>query len=80
MTMTPEMWAILGTGIGIISAIATVVGLTYTFLRNFKNDINARMDRADARIDVLEERIFLLATGKTLKEAMLEQAMKKQGG
>ncbi len=58
-------WSAIITGL-------TVIGFVYGFLRNFKSDINARMDKSDERLDAQDERIFLLATGKTLREAMLE--------
>lgn len=64
----------------------TVIGFVYTFLRNFKTDINAsierlekRMDRSDERITSLEERMFYMATGKSLQEAILEEKIKKEG-
>lgn len=48
------------------------LGLVYTFLRNFKTDINQKIDAMEKRLDLQDERIFLLATGKTLREAMVE--------
>lgn len=51
-------YTVIGTG------IATVT-LVYAFLRDFKADI-------EKRIDIQDERIFLLATGKSLREAMIE--------
>lgn len=71
------IWAEVITGLG-------VLGLVYTFLRNFKTDIkesikdlSARMDRTDDRITSLEERMFLMATGKTLAEAILEEKIRR---
>lgn len=58
-------WSVIGTGIA-------VIGFVYGFLRNFKTDINKKIDHMEHRLDLQDERIFLLATGKTLKEAMLE--------
>lgn len=70
---------VLGTG-------AAVIGLVYTFLRNFKTDINEKIGKLDARMNVfenrmtsLEERMFWLATGKTLQDAILEERMKLEG-
>lgn len=63
------VWAELGT-------MLAVLVMVYTFLRNFKTDITARMDQTDARINSLDERIFYMATGKTLAEAMLMEKMK----
>lgn len=61
-------WGIFCTVIG--TAIG-VVGLIYLIVRNFKIDFNAKFE-------LLEERIFQLAMGKSLKEIMLEQ--KNKGG
>lgn len=62
---------LIGTGIG-------AVGLIYAFLRNFKNDIKQHMDKMESRIDILEERMFWLATGKKLEDAILEERIKKE--
>lgn len=71
------IWAEVVTGLG-------VLGLVYTFLRNFKTDmkdsfasLEKRMDRTDDRITSLEERMFLMATGKTLAEAILEEKIRR---
>jgi hypothetical protein len=70
-------WTEIGIGIAVLALI-------YTFLRNFKTDIkesikdlSARMDRTDDRITSLEERMFLMATGKTLAEAILEERIRR---
>ena len=60
-----------------VATALVVIGFVYTFLRNFKNDITARMDSADKRLTSLEERMFYMATGKTLAEAMILEKMKK---
>lgn len=74
----------------IVSA-ATVIGFVYGFLRNFKIDINAHIDRLEKRMDrlekrmdsfenkliSLEERMFYMATGKKLEDAILEEKMKR---
>jgi hypothetical protein len=38
-------WQVIGTGLGII-------GFTYGFLRNFKNDVNKRIDRLETRLSL----------------------------
>ena len=53
---------VIGTGVGTIA-------LVYQIMKSFKDDIHKRMDAQD-------ERIFQLATGKTLKEAMMEAKRK----
>jgi hypothetical protein len=67
----------------IIACMVTTIGFIYAFLRNFKSDINAhldkmekRLDKMESRIDTLEERMFWLATGKKLEDAILEEKMK----
>ncbi|QZA58658.1 hypothetical protein [Candidatus Rhabdochlamydia porcellionis] len=72
-----------------LAATATVIGVIYGFLQNFKTEIKAdinrletRMDkleeRLDARVNKLEERMFWLATGKKLEDAILEEQMKRK--
>lgn len=58
-----EFFTIIGTG-------ASVVGLIYMIIRNFKNDVNSKIEK-------LEDRMFLLATGKSLSDAIKEERMKK---
>ncbi len=38
----------------------------------FRTDIEKKINDMEKRLDLQDERIFLLATGKTLKEAMIE--------
>lgn len=64
-------WSAIITGI-------TVIGFVYGFLRNFKSDINDRIQKMENRMDNLDERMFQLATGKSLKDAILEEKMKKE--
>ena len=56
----------------ILLIMLTSLVLFYTFLLNFKNDINKKIDSFLKNRDLKDERIFLLATGKTLREAMIE--------
>lgn len=66
--------------ITVIAGAATTIGLIYTFLRNFKTDINSHLEKMEKRIDILEERMFLLSTGKSLAQAILEEKLKKKEG
>jgi hypothetical protein len=66
-------WTIIGTGISVVSLI-------YVIIRNFKTDINMHLDKMEKRIDTLEERMFLLSTGKTLAQAILEERLNKEKG
>lgn len=61
-------WTVIGTVIG-------AAGLIYATLRNFKTDIKADIVAMEKRLDLQDERIFLLATGKTLQQAMIEAKM-----
>ena len=77
----------------VIATGATSVSLIYTFLRNFKTDINNHIDRLEKRMDgfdkrmdgfesrmnSLDERMFLLSTGKTLAQAIKEDREKQNG-
>jgi len=70
-------FAVLGTTLG-------GVALVYTFLLNFKEDINSHIDRLEKRIDGIEarqssqdDRMFLMSTGKTLAQAILDEKLKK---
>ena len=76
-------WATILTA---IAAVVTVIGFVYGFLRNFKNDLNLRMDKFEKRMDAfdekilsLEERMFWLATGKSLADAIVEERIKREG-
>lgn len=68
----------------IIGTAVTTIFAIYGFLRNFKADINSHIDRLEKRMDkfenrmeALEERIFWIATGKKLEDAILEEKMKR---
>ncbi|MGB7128721.1 MAG: hypothetical protein WBD50_06515 [Candidatus Rhabdochlamydia sp.] len=65
-----------------LAAVVTVIGFVYGFLQNFKaeikTDINDHISRLETRIDNLEERMFWLATGKKLEDAILEEQMKRK--
>jgi len=71
------VWAEIGT-------MLAIMGFVYAALRNFKADIKdsiaglgKRMDLQENRITSLEERMFYMATGKTLAEAMLLEKMRR---
>lgn len=80
--------------IGFVGSVLTIIGVIYTFLRNFKIDINSHIDRLEKRMDSfdqrmdnfefrmnsLDERMFLLMTGKNLSDAIKEERMKKLEG
>lgn len=65
------------TGIG---TVITIVGFVYTILRYFKTDINNHIDKLEKRMEIrmtsLEDRMFLLSTGKSLADAIKEERMK----
>jgi len=47
----------------IITSLGTIT-FVYGFLRNFKNDVNDKIDCLENKISSLEERIFWLASSK----------------
>lgn len=61
----------------LLATTVTIIGFVYGFLRNFKTDINSHIDRLEKRMDSLEERMFYMATGKKLEDAILEERMKR---
>lgn len=61
-----------------LGSAAAVIGCIYAFLRNFKTDINSHIDKLEKRMDTLEERMFWMATGKKLEDAILEERMKRK--
>ena len=64
--------------LGFIASVITIIGFVYAFLRNFKIDINKHIDEIKQRQDLIDDRMFLLATGKSLSEALKEERMKKE--
>ena len=78
MNLASIDWTVIGTGIAIIAFV-------YAVYRNLKSDIHTdinglskRIDIIELRLNSLEERMFLLSTGKTLSQAILEERMKKE--
>jgi len=61
----------------LIGAGASFVGLVYMILRNFKNDVNARIDKLEKHMDLMDDRMFQLATGKSLADAIKEERIKR---
>lgn len=68
--MTDNFWTIIGTAV-------TFLGLIYAILRNFKTDVKSQIISLEGRIISIEERIFFLASGKTLREAIQEEKKKE---
>lgn len=66
--------------LGCFAIVASIYGIMRHFRSDIKEsiaDLASRMDRTDARITSLEERMFLMATGKTLAEAILEERIRR---
>ena len=92
-------WTLLGTIFAILGSSIAIVAFTYSFLRNFKEDMQLnmrdlkdemRLDMRDfkgemrlaieavvKRSDLLEERMFWLATGKTWEELLIAERLKR---
>ncbi len=64
--------------LGFIATAVTIIGFVYSFLNNFKQDVNSHIDRLDKRMDLSDDRMFLLATGKSLADAILEERLKRK--
>lgn len=70
---------------GFVATTFTVIAFIYGILRNFKTDINAHIDKLEKRMDTfetkinsIEERMFWMATGKKLEDAILEERLKRE--
>ena len=55
----------------VIMTGVTIIGVVYGIVRNFKNDFNNKFE-------MLEDRIFQLAMGKSLKDILLKEKTKKK--
>lgn len=74
-------WSEIGSLIGIILTIlgtgASVVGLIYVTIRNFKTDVNEKIDKLTHKMDILDERIFFIITGRNLADVIKEEKLKE---
>lgn len=66
--------------ISMIAAVLTIIGFNYQIIRNFKSDIKDTLDMQDKKFDsferkfeLIENRLFQLAMGKTIKQIMEEE-------
>lgn len=77
---------IIFTGIGIVITVIGANIALFTWLRSdigsleskFESKINSLENKFESKINSLEERMFYLATGKSLSQAILEEKMKVQ--
>lgn len=60
----------------IITSALTVIGAVFGFFKWFKGIFDKKFAQSDAKFELLEERIFQLAMGKSLKEIMKEEKKK----
>lgn len=72
------IWTVIGSAGG-------TVGLVYTFLRNFREDIHKDINRLDKRCDEMhqdikrnEKRLFEIALGKDFRIALKEELKKEK--
>lgn len=56
-----------------IGSAASAVALIYMMMLNFKADVNSHIDRIEKRQDLQDQRMFYLATGRTLADAMKDE-------
>lgn len=61
-----------------LTIIGTIFGTIFGFFRNLKLSMKKDFDDLEKRIDILDERMFLLATDKSLAQAILEEKMKEK--
>lgn len=62
---------IIGTGV-------TIIGALYGIIRNFKKEVNEKFEVQNHKFEVLENRIFQVAMGKSLKDILLQERTKKK--
>ncbi len=60
-----------------IGIIITVIGTNIALFAWLRSDIGSLENKFESKINSLEERMFYLATGKSLADAILEEKMKK---
>jgi hypothetical protein len=55
-----------------------IVGFAYVFLRNFKTEMDGKIEKVESKITVLEDRIFSLCIKKNVEEVLVEKPVKKE--
>ena len=67
-------WSLFWTIIGVVfGATVSTIGIISHVIRNFKTDIKSMLAAHEARFEIMENRIFQLAMGKSLKEILQEE-------
>lgn len=61
-----------------IGSVVTISSIFYTIVRNFRTDFNEKFDKMEKRLDNIDEKMFYLATGKSLAQAILEEKLKSE--
>lgn len=51
----------------------TTIAVVHSFMRNIRTDIKSDFEKLEKRINQMDNRIFQLAMGKSLKEILLEE-------
>ncbi len=62
----------------IIGSTATLIGVIYAVSRNSRIDFNKKFEAHELRFEALDNRIFQVAMGKSLKDILLEERSKKK--
>jgi hypothetical protein len=61
-----------------IGVIITVIGTNVALFAWLRSDIGSLENKFEAKLNSLEERMFYLATGKSLSQAILEEKMNRE--
>jgi hypothetical protein len=61
-----------------MAAVVAGIALNYNWMRNFRLDIRNEIVQQNLRMDEMDEKIFFLATGRKLEDAILERKSKNK--
>ena len=63
-----------------LQTILSLIAIVWYFTSQLKSEIKSDIKSLEKRIDTQDERIFLMSTGKTLREAIIEAKKKSEEG
>ncbi len=64
--------------LSLLAATLTIIGFIVTFFVSIKKSIHKDIIRIEKRLEVHDERMFQLATGKSLADAILDERKKER--